>query len=303
MSDLKSKMIFNVNRTGLQLKKHLPSILTVLGIGGTIVSTVLACRATLKLEDTLDEVKEDINTVKEVKDEIDENDYKKELAKSYVKATGKVSHLYLPAATLGILSVSCIIGSHNILKNRNAALIAAYTLVEGSFAKYRERVVEEFGEEKDKEIHYGIKKETIEVEDPNKKGKKKKEEVLTIDKEYVKDYSPYARFFDEYNPNWDRSAEYNLLFLNTAQKYANQKLRASGHLFLNEVYDTLGIKRSKEGAIVGWIYDPMDANSGDNFVNFGIYDISSERSRAFVNGYEMSILLDFNVDGIIYDKI
>lgn len=301
-----SNVKFKFSRVGLQLKKHSPSILTGVGIVGTIISTVMACRATLKLEDILDDSKLEIETVKETKEEMNsEEEFKKELAKSYVKAGTKISRLYLPAASLGIASIGCIIGSHNILNSRNTTLVAAYTLMESGFQNYREKVAAEYGDEKDKEFKYGTTKETIEIDNPDKTSKKKKikEDVITVNKEYVKNYSPYARFFDEYNVNWERTAEYNLLFLKNAQDYANQKLRANGHVFLNEVYDMLDIKRSQEGAVVGWVYDPLDGNSGDNYIDFGIYDINSERSHAFVNGYEASILLDFNVDGVVYDKI
>ena len=92
------------------------------------------------------------------------------------------------------------------------------------------------------------------------------------------------------------------MFLRAQQQYANDKLIAQGHLFLNEVYDMLGLPRTKAGAIVGWVYDDNNA-VGDNFVDFGIYDVHRETARDFVNGYERSILLDFNVDGVIYDLI
>lgn len=304
MSAFTESMIFKFNRAGLHLKKNAPSILTGLGIVGTVASTVMACKATLKLEATLDEAKEEIDLVKEKEEELQEKEYKKELTKSYVKATGKVSSLYLPSAALGVLSIGLIVGAHTVLRSRNVALLAAYTLVEDSFANYREKVKEEYGEDKDREFKYGIKKETVEIDNPDEKSKKKKikEEIMTVDEDLANKYSVYAKFFDEYNPNWEKTPEYNLIFLRNAQDYANQKLRATGHLFLNEVYDTLDIPRTKEGAIVGWVYDPLDGGR-DNYVDFGIYDISHERSHAFVNGYEASILLDFNVDGVIYDLI
>ena len=116
------------------------------------------------------------------------------------------------------------------------------------------------------------------------------------------DYSDYARFFDVGNPNWEKDSEYNLMFLKRQQAYANDKLKANGYLFLNEVYDMLGIPKSKAGQVVGWIYDPENG-SGDNYVDFGIYNVNREAARDFVNGYERTILLDFNVDGNIWEKM
>ena len=110
--------------------------------------------------------------------------------------------------------------------------------------------------------------------------------------------SPYARFFDETVYEWKPDPLMNKCFLDAQQRYANNLLEARGHIFLNEVYDMLGFQRTREGAVVGWIKN----GDGDGYVDFGIYD-GNERSRAFVNGHETSILLDFNVDGTIWDKI
>lgn len=111
--------------------------------------------------------------------------------------------------------------------------------------------------------------------------------------------SQYARFFDDGCTGWSRDPEYNLMFLRCQEQHANERLKTKGHLFLNEVYDSLGIPRTKAGQMVGWIYD---SNNGDNYVDFGIFN-GSENSRAFVNGRERSILLDFNVDGDIWNLI
>ena len=111
--------------------------------------------------------------------------------------------------------------------------------------------------------------------------------------------SNYARFFDSGCANWDKDPEVNLLFLKQQEAFANSLLVARGHLFLNDVYDLLGIPRSAEGQIVGWVYN-KDNPIGDNFVDFGIYD---DRNANFVNVHEKSILLDFNVDGSILEYI
>ena len=117
----------------------------------------------------------------------------------------------------------------------------------------------------------------------------------------TKSYSQYAKFFDESCPDWTRNSEYNLMFLSLTEQKATAKLVSQGYLFLNDVYDMLGISRTKAGAVVGWIYDKENPDHvGDNYVDFGIYDA---KSRRFVNGYETTILLDFNVDGLIFDKI
>jgi hypothetical protein len=176
-------------------------------------------------------------------------------------------------------------------------MIAAYKAVEQSFSDYRKRVVAEFGEEKDRLLKNGIKQSKVKVTELDEKGKTKTVEE-TIESADPNDISQYARFFDESSINWTKTAEYNMMFLTTQQNFANDLLHSRGHIFLNEVYDMLGIPRSQAGAVVGWV-----KGHGDDFVDFGIYDRESGKARDFVNGYERSILLDFNVAGVIYDLI
>ena len=107
--------------------------------------------------------------------------------------------------------------------------------------------------------------------------------------------SPYGFKFDENSASWDRSRDMNVFFLKFTQDYFNDLLKLRGHLFLNEVYDRLGIPRRAIGQCVGWIYDENNLN-GDNFVDL---DIFNERN----NNDENVFILDPNVDGYILDKI
>ena len=191
----------------------------------------------------------------------------------------------------------CVVGAG--AAGMMAAISAAYMTVDKSFKEYRKRVVDRFGEEVEKEIRYGIKAQQIEetVVDENGNETTVVSEVKAVDPNL---YSDYARFFDESCAAWQNDPEYNLMFLKAQQQYANDLLKARGRLFLNEVYRMLGIDETKAGQVVGWVYD-AECPVGDNFVDFGIYDMRKERVRAFVNGYEPNILLDFNVDGNIWD--
>ena len=295
------KAMFNV-------KKHSPEILIVAGIAGVVTSAVMACKATTKVNEVLAETKESINKVHDVMADqgISEKEYSKEdsardLAIIYGKAGVKLAKLYGPAVALGGLSLTAIVCSNNILRKRNVALAAAYTAIDTSYKQYRSRVIEKFGENVDREMKYGIKAVQIEEKTVDENGKKKTVKK-TVEVVNPYDYSDYARFFDVGNPNWEKDSEYNLMFLKRQQAYANDKLKANGYLFLNEVYDMLGIPKSKAGQVVGWIYDPENG-TGDNYVDFGIYNVNREAARDFVNGYERTILLDFNVDGNIWEKM
>ena len=302
---MKEKMMNIFNNSRNMVQKHSPEILAGVGVVGVVASGVMACKATLKLNDILDECKETRDKIKEVEenpefeDRYSTEDAKKDLTVNYMQTSMKIAKLYAPAVLLGSASLGCLLASNDILRKRNAALSAAYMTVDKGFKEYRQRVAERFGEEVEKEIRYNIKAQEIETTVVNEDGSEAvvKETVNVMDPNL---YSDYARFFDEASPYWQNDPEYNLMFLKAQQQYANDLLKSRGRLFLNEVYEMLGIDKTKAGQIVGWVYNKENP-SGDNFVDFGIYDMSKERVRAFVNGYEPNILLDFNVDGNIWD--
>ena len=302
---MKEKLIKTYKKVELKAIKHSPEILAGVGVVGVVGSLVLACKATTKLSDVLEESKEQLDKIKEVaadpayEEKYSQDDAKKDTTITYVQTAMKVTKLYAPSVILCASSLGCLLASNNILKKRNAALSAAYMTVDKSFKEYRKRVADRFGEEVEKEIRYNIKAEEITKVDED--GNEVTETVKVMDgTDDPNSYSDYARFFDESCAAWQNDAEYNLTFLKAQQQYANDLLKAKGRLFLNEVYRMLGIDETKAGQVVGWVYNP-DNPTGDNFVDFGIYNMQRERVRAFVNGYEPNILLDFNVDGVIWN--
>lgn len=306
-TEIMAKMTRTFNRTGLQLKKHSPEILLAAGVVGVVASGVMACKATLKVQEIVDDAKGKIDTIHEVSNDpsmaekYTEEDSKKDLAIVYTQTAVKMIKLYGPSVALGVASLGCMIGSNRILNKRNVALAAAYTAVDKSFKEYRGRVIERFGKQMDKELRYNIKAQEIEEVSVDEKGKEvtKKSTVEVMDPNA---YSPYSIVFDDGNTGWDSDPELTKYFLIQQQNWANDRLKAKGHLFLNEVYDMLGAKRTKAGAQVGWVYDEKNP-IGDNYVDFGIFDIRSPKARDFVNGLEKVIVLDFNVDGVILDLI
>lgn len=298
----------NFSSIAIQLKKYSPEILAVAGVIGTVVSAVIACKATTKVSDIWEDSKTAIDSVHRCQTEeaLAENytpeDARKDLTIVYLQTGIKVAKLYLPAVALGVLSLSSLLASNNILRKRNVALAAAYATVDKGFKEYRNRVIERFGQEVDHELKHNLKAQKIEkiITDDEGKEKKVKETVQVAGDPDA--YSDYARFFDENCAGWERDSGYNLMFVRSQQQYANDKLRANGYIFLNDVYDMLGIPRTKAGQVVGWVYNAENP-TGDNYVDFGIYDVYRETVRDGVEGYEEAILLDFNVDGSILDLI
>lgn len=315
----KTEIINGVTRTfykvGFQVKKHSPEILAAVGVVGTVASTVMACKATTKVGALLDETKEQIDGIHEVlenpvlgkkyeekygeKFTVEES--KKELAIVYIQTGAKFVKLYGPSVILGAASLGCLLASNNILRKRNVAIAAAYATVEKSFKKYRGRVIDRFGKEVDKELRYNIQKKEIEETVVDEKGKEKKIKK-TVDVVNVEDIDEFSRLFDETNYNWEKNANYNFMFLRAQQQYCHDKLVSRGWLFLNEVYEQLGFDPVPEGQTVGWIYD-LNNPELDNYVDFGFMDMYNANTRDFINGDERSVLLEFNHNGYILDKV
>jgi hypothetical protein len=280
-------------------RQNAPMLLTGAGIAGFVGTAVLVGRASIKAKPVVDDAKANQYTVdhREIGDFYSQRDKAVDTGKIWMETTRDLTKIFAPAIGLGAASIFCIVAAHGISQRRQAAMIAAYTALDSGFRAYRKRVAEELGPDRERQIYHGVKStRTVETED----GK-----PCVINEYYDERIaddprrpSPYARFFDELSPNWRKTPEYNLMFLTAQEQMANDRLKARGILFLNEVYEALGLPWTQGGQVVGWKYDPNDPNK-DNYVSFGIHDIFDECNRAFVNGYEHTILLDFNVDGIV----
>jgi hypothetical protein len=317
---------------GIKIWQHSPTILAVLGTSGIIGAGVMACKATLKLEETVSEKNEDIQTVKtslENAKKIVETDgenadhaqeyidkfYKKELAAAYLNMGAAIGKLYGPAVLVCAASVGCIFGSKKIMDNRYSACLAACTTTERLFADYRKRVTEDLGKEADQKYRFGMETKEIEIPELDKKGnekkdkngktKTKKQRITTIPSNLAT--SDYARVFDEVSSReWDRNVDMNVVGLLQKQRYANDLLQSRGWLFLNEVYLMLGFPVTDYGQDVGWIFE-KDNPIGDNVVDFGLYKAyrpdSTETRLMAMCPQNNAILLDFNVDGYIKDRL
>ena len=297
------------NKVGFQLKKHSPEILVVAGVVGTVTSAVLACRATTKVLPVVEQTKRHVATLKSAMDDpellreknVTVEDCKNDIKIVCAHAGVDIVKAYALPVALGAISITGILVGHNILHKRNLALAAAYATVDSSFKDYRNRVIERFGEELDRELKYNLQtkeiEETVVNEDGMESTVKKTVQVANLGRG-----SEYAIFFDETCKCWTRNAEANKFFLMQAQQWANEQLRTKGYLFLNDVYEMLGVMKTEAGFSVGWLYDE-NCDDYDNRVDFLIFDVYDEQKRLFVNGYEKSVLVDFNVDGNILNKM
>lgn len=300
ISTIKNAVTSKAALTLLKGQKHSPAILFGAGVIGVIGTTVLAARATLKLEEVLEETQENLALAKRTVDsknpKYSEEDHKRDVVIIYTQGVLKVARLYWPTIALGAASIAMLAGSHNILNRRNAALTAAYASIKRGFDDYRKRVEAEIGPDAERRLRHGIdEREIIEETETGPQPK-------TIQTASKHGRSPYARFYSkETAPNsFQPRSDYNLTFLQAQQNMANHRLESRGYVLLNDIFDGLGMERTPEGCVVGWLRS--DKSDGDGYISFGIFD-EEDRFYDFMVGNENSILLDFNVDGIVYDKI
>lgn len=294
-------------KTKLGIKKHSPEILVAAGIGTGIVAAVVACKQTIKANDIVAEARKSLQNIEDVKElaannEVEyteENEQEDRKTIGMQVAVGMVKTYALPVG-LGILSITCILAGHHILKKRNVALAAAYSALSTDFMNYRKRVVNKYGKDVDFMLKNGLEKQIIanQVIDPETgEVKETKEEVLTYEGDKL---SQYARVFDEVgSTQWTPSADHNRAFLLMEQNYFNERIRTRGYIFLNEVYERLGFRPTKAGSVVGWVYQNADYEG----IDFGIFTAHTQKAAEFLEGTEPSIILDFNVQGDILSLV
>lgn len=291
-----------MGKAKFKFEKNKPEIYLALGILGFVGTIILASKETLEATKILDDHEKMMSDIKkaEVIDDIyKEERSSKEKAVVLAKTTGNLVKNYAPAMALGAVSLAFILESNNIMNKRYRNALAACSALSEVFKQYRGRVREELGEEMDRHFRYGTEKTIVEKEVVDEKGKKKKvkEEVEVLNGKLLP--SDFARYFDESSREWDPDPFMGRAFLRAQCAIANQILQSRGYIFLNEVYDMLGYEQTQMGAIVGWIKD----GDGDGYVDFGIFDEERDDVRRFVNGKENTVLLDFNIDGEIWNKI
>ena len=286
----------------LTVRKHSPEILMVAGVIGTVAGAVMACKETLELGDVLDECKQEKNELEEqyaMCEEYSEDALKKDQVKLTIKHAVKIVKLYAPSVIMEATSIGVIFASNDIMRKRNASMAAAYATLNSMYKRYRQNVIESYGEEVDKDMRFGVKHEKVTEIDEDGNKVKIDARIVDLDNTALA-ISDYSRFFQSGCKGFDASSgRYNLLYLKGIQAMFNNKLIADGYVMLNDVYRELGFDTIPEGWSIGWVYDESNP-IGDNYIDFGLYEARNKNQRA-VNDWEPVILMDFNVDGNLYE--
>jgi hypothetical protein len=288
---IKNVLTSSVTRNILFTKKHSPVMLFAVGVGGFIGTVVLATRATFKMDEVVKEAEGQTRTVEanQTISAISEKDAAKELKQIRINTAVKVGKLYAPAVGLGVLSIGALTGAHVIQFRRLGGISAAYAALDQGFRAYRERVVTEYGADKDAQFRHGLVETQVVVSD----GPEGPEFETVLRPDPNNPAMIYARVFEKGNPNWSPDRHKNQAWIQAQQQYANDRLNRYGYLFLSDVYKSLGFEETQASRVVGWI----KGGNGDDFVDFGLFRGDTYSGIQFVNGEIQSVLLDFNVDG------
>ncbi len=287
----------------LKLQDKAPELLSIGGIAGFVVATVLACRATWKSKDKIEECKEvcaelesdvanqvvDVETAKRCKKEI------------VVKTAAVTAKEFLPAAIVMTASIYCSVKSNKLHSNRTAAATAAVATLSNMFERYRRNVIADQGAEKDLEYRLGSKNEVVEREyvDENGKKKKSKETIKVIDpNDFTND--SFCKVFDASSGFYEDSAEYNISFLKAKEKELNRQLKRKGYLFLNDVLESIDLPAMAAGQFMGWLHEKDNRLNGPNSFSFNMINDYNHRT---LNGYEPVVILNLKPDGNIYSLL
>lgn len=297
---MKFDLIGIMNKAAFYMKQHGPEIMVFCGAAGAVTAGVMACCETTHLPDVKQNTRKRLENVRSM----DETDPARGrmMAKAYIENGLEYAKLYAPSCIVGTLSITSILAGNHILKQRNIALAAAYATIDTSYKQYRHRVAERYGEEAEREIRNGVTVKTVKETVTDENGKTHEEERTVVVSQSADEFS---RYFEQGTTKaWEPSHEYNMFFLKLQQRIINDQLRANGYVFLNDVYQMLGYQRTKAGQVVGWVYDPNNADkyANDNYIDFRIQEITRPGNE-FEDEVVETILLDFNVDGPIVDHV
>lgn len=310
MASVKDKMMTYIHKAKFVLSKNSPKILLGVGIAAEIGSTALAVYSTMKIDTVMDHHRDKMIKIQkdakraESDEELvyDEKAQKHDKTMVYVETSAEMVRLYLPTIFLTATGVGCILSSYGIASKRYAELAAAFTAVSKKFTDYRQNVRKKYGNEQDRVFYQDI----VETKEKGEDGKNHQVKKYKDDeKDHKVTRDDLSVYFDEYSVYWDKyNPEMNVAHLRSVLQMANDQLIAEGHLFLNDVYKMLGLSDTSAGAVLGWIYDDDHPTS---YVDFNVFGVNSDDPWDYNNNCpwdgQMGILLDFNVDGIIYDKI
>ena len=293
------------HKAAFKIKKASPELLLVGGIVCVVGGTVLACKATKKASDILDEGHENVEQIKE--DLIDETQsfspedeklIKKDIARTKLRTLGRIAGAYAPAVALGSAGIAMIFTSHGIMRKRNGALLASYNALDAMFKTYRARVLEEEdGKERDRRYLLGNDISEISEDQMNEF-----DLVRRVNEDAGGMLSQYPEWYGMHTVRFDAntSAAFsmhpfsNLNRIRGAETVMTGRLHDKGYVSLNEALHELHMDPVPWGQLVGRIWMPGEED--DNVFVIEAVEVNKDQPGS-------PIILNFHLDGMIWDRL
>lgn len=285
------------NKSKANIIKYSPEILIATGIVSGAAGLGLCIKKSINIKDKLED-----NYIELI--EVDRED-KKELVKAYGRAAGVIAREYAPVLLLEGISVASFIGSNRILNEKNKklteqnlSLIAAISLIEKDFSRYRSNVRAKYGDEADEELYFGVETEKITVTEVDENGKKRK---VKKEVKYSTNYSPYAIFLDASNLYRSDCQGWNVSQIMAIEKSINFLAQEKGKVFLSDIYnmfdipdDKLTVEQRRAARVCGYVWNYDDVC--DKQIHFMVSDSWNKEAVAAAESGELREDIPWLVD-------
>lgn len=301
----KENAIVKMANVKFYIKKNSPEILVGAGIATLIGSLVYTVIGTLNTGVDVTNAVCEIDEV-ENDDSLMEEERRKKKHGIYINAGLNIARNYAPAVTLATVSAGCLIGSNAIMRRRAFSLAAAYSALDSTFSDYRTRVIDEYGDEVDKKMRYGLTTKEVEVEQIDEEtGEVVKTKATVTDADESATTVWYKRQYELsdgtviVNPNWQPNKDLNTTFVLAQIAWFNGRLSRGEHVWQDDIYKELGIPVDgyrQEAHVLGWTPD----KNGEKYIKCRLYN--KEESGEFISNDDGDLLLAFNPDGMLYYK-
>lgn len=287
---MKIANVFNVVK--LFIFKNSPYILSGIGAASIATGTVVLVKKAKKQNEFDDEVEtiyeerrqgvEVYRAANEIPDDKREKVYRKGIVKLNIWKAGKYTKYYATPVILISGGTMCMISAMLIQTKRLKALSVAYTTLASSFADYRQKVKEKFGDKEEQDLFEDIKRD-------------KKDKISGIDRsKLIDNETTFSRLFGEGNSYlWSKNTRVCVTALKAAESNVNGLLRSYGYITLNQVWRELGFKPSAEGAYLGWIYKYGDPKYGSTYISLGFTgQVNEEKCEYYRNSWGEEFWID-----------
>lgn len=291
-----------IGRFVMTFKKNLPEITAGLSALGVIGTAVLSARSAYKSVPKLEEHREKMEQLHAAKDCFDDpKEYNKEVLTVYKDTGVEMVKSYWPAGVAVMFTLAGIFTSNSLHRKRYFGMAGLCSTIMAAYNEYRERVRDQYGEDAERDLYLGIKREEVVTVETDKKGKEKTKTEIVVKPGEVDNPNFDVYLIDRNDKCWYYNRpELTYYYLLETQNCLTQMLRTRGYLFLNEVLRSLNKPECPEGQIIGWIYDENKGDT-DNCVDFGLAE-GTENFDLFMSGKNEYVYITLNHDGTIYDK-